>query len=108
MRISAATLGVNDYFLDPAQPDLARAFMLRLTLANTVRLVARNLLGFATLLALWHSTKFVSLLVESQVLKLLPPTKAPFPKMLRHVIMFSSMGFATSLGLPLVFRSLEI
>jgi len=104
----AATLGVNDYFLDPAQPDLARAFMLRLTLANTVRLVARNLLGFATLLALWHSTKFVSLLVESQVLKLLPPTKAPFPRMLRHVIMFSSMGFATSLGLPLVFRSLEI
>ena len=82
--------------------------MLRLTLANTVRLVARNLLGFATLLALWHSTKFVSLLVESQVLKLLPPTKAPFPKMLRHVIMFSSMVFATSLGLPLVFRSLEI
>merc|ERR1712107_148460 len=96
----AATLGVNDYFLDPAQPDLARAFMLRLTLANTVRLVARNLLGFATLLALWHSTKFVSLLVESRCSSSCPRPRRRSPECCGTSSCFLPWGSRPRLAFP--------
>jgi len=104
----AAIWGVNDYFLAPTSPNLTMALTLQLTFANTLRLIARNLLGFATLLALWHTSKFMSQLIEARLVSSASSSKECVPKMVRHAITFSTMGIATSLGLPLVFRALYI
>lgn len=104
----AAIWGVNDYFLAPTSPTLTKAFTLQLGLTDTARLLARNLLGFATLLALWHTSKFVSQLLEARLLRSAPAPKAVVPNLMRHAVTFSTMGLATSLGLPLAFRALQI
>jgi serine palmitoyltransferase len=104
----AAIWGVNDYFLAPTSPTLTKAFTLQLGLTDTARLLARNLLGFATLLALWHTSKFGSQLLEARLLRSTPMPKGVLPNLMRHAVTFSTMGLATSLGLPLAFRALQI
>ena len=81
----ASTWGVNQYFIAPDSPNLNKAFSLELTPAQSATLLARNALGFATLLALWHASTFVSRLLEAQLCGSKTPGSKLLPRMVSNI-----------------------